>query len=317
MTATKMYNQATKVLKETFSVLQEVDSLFTEEVEVLYKVLERTPKNAIKSMIQGPLPSLHREEVIILVAGFLDYVNREYATKFYEDLYNNKIIFGNFKEGSFYGTTPNSKEKKVYVDETHTLDDAISLLHEFFHSLNENEFVYRQSFTDSVSITAELLFLEYLKDIGYSEYDVALSSDRRNNIFISNTDYLRKLLPLYIEIASGNPITANTYKKYSHNYCGKKDFNDFIKNEIIASEQNMEKSLMYRHSIGYIAAATFHQLEQDRIDLVIANETLKSGNFTTFNTMLGNGIFESNAPYYTSKELTHFNPKVYQKKQDA
>ena len=198
MTISNLYKQATKSLQETFSILQQVDSLFAEEVEVLYKVLEKSPKKVIKGMLQGPLPSLHREEIIILVGDFLDYVNREYATKFYNDLYDNKIVFGKFKEGSFYGTTNGSKEKKVYVDETHTIDDAISLLHEFFHSLNENEYVYRQSFTDSVSITAELLFLEYLKEKGYSEYDIALSSNRRNSIFLSNTDYLRKLLPLYI-----------------------------------------------------------------------------------------------------------------------
>lgn len=316
MTTSNLYKQATKSLQETFSVLKEVDVLFAEEVEVLYKILEQTPKNVIKTMIQGPLPKLHREEVIILVGDFLDYVNREYATKFYEDLYNNKIVFGKFKEGSFYGTIDSSKEKKVYVDETHTIDDAISLLHEFFHSLNENDYVYRQSFTDSVSITAELLFLEYLKDRGYPEYDIALSSNRRNNIFLSNTDYLRKLLPLFIEISQGNPITAKTYKKYSHNYSGKKEFDEILKNEIEEHDSSIERALMYRHSIGYIAASTFHQLEQDKIDLIVANETLKSGVITTFNIILGNGIFESNAPYYTTKELTHFNPKVYQKKQD-
>ena len=316
MTISNLYKQATKSLQETFSILQQVDSLFTEEVEVLYKVLEKSPKKVIKGMLQGPLPSLHREEIIILVGDFLDYVNREYATKFYNDLYDNKIVFGKFKEGSFYGTTNGSTEKKVYVDETHTIDDAISLLHEFFHSLNENEYVYRQSFTDSVSITAELLFLEYLKEKGYSEYDIALSSNRRNNIFLSNTDYLRKLLPLYIEISKGNPINANTYKKYSHNYNGKKEFNEILKNEIEEADLRLERALMYRHSIGYIAASTFHQLEQDKIDLIVANETLKSGVIGTFNIILGNGIFESNAPYYTSKELTHFNPKVYQKKQD-
>lgn len=316
MTTNNLYQQATNILNETFSKLLEIDELFTSEVEVLYKVLEKSPKNVIKSMLQGPLPKLNREEVIILVGNFLDYVNREYANKFYDDLNNNKIVFGKFKEGSFYGTIGDSTEKKVYVDETHTLDDAISLLHEFFHSLNENDYVYRQAFTDSVSITAELLFLEYLKEHGYSEYDIALASNRRNNIFISNTDYLRKLLPLYIEISKGNPISSKTYKKYSNNYCGKKEFDKILTTEIEESDLRLERALMYRHSIGYIAASTFHQLEQDKIDLIVANETLKSGVIETFNIMLGNSIFESNAPYYTKKELTHFNPKVYKKKQD-
>lgn len=310
MTLLDLYEQATINLKETLASLQEIDPLLVEELEIICNIIERAPKGYLENLSQGPLPEVSREKILSLVEEFLRACDPKYAEKFIDDINLNNIVFGTYKEGSFFGKTDDESAPKVHIDETHTLDDAISIVHEFFHKLNFNDYVYRQSFSDSVSITAELLFIEFLKEKDYSEYDISLLSNRRNYFFEMNTSYLRKLLPLYVEVAESGEITDETYINVAHNYYGKNDFIDFLYKQVVNCNDRLDMALMYRHSLGYIAASVFHQQGQGKEELVEANDTLKEGKISDFNLLLGNGIFATSAPACVIKELKYFKMKT-------
>ena len=314
MSTQDLYKQTTFNLSDTFSKLQVLDPLLTNELEVIRKIIERTPRNAIKNLTYGPLPIIPREQIVFLVTEFLYKCSPDYADRFITDLVDGKIVFTSSIDGSYIHTNPKTGQYKIYIDETNTIDDAISLVHEYFHSLNINDYVYRQAFSDSVSISAEFLFLEFLQEKGISTYDISLASNRRNDIFVGNTDYLRKLLPLYIETANGNEINDETYEKYSNSYSSKEDFLYFINSQIATCNDREARILIYRHCLGYIAASVFHQSGHTPISLAIANNTLQSCTIEAFNLILGNGIFNNESSSYVSDELNHFSNKIYTKK---
>lgn len=312
----KLYQQATKSIQETLDILSIEDDFLLSELSALTHVIERTPRGCIESIPQGPLPECSKEEVILLVEEFLSQCSPSYSKKFLEDYETGKIIISPDVSENKIEATYSPLSYLIYIKQQNTLDDAISLVHEYFHALNLTPLTYRQGFTESISITAELLFLDFLESKGLSSYDIALISNRRNILYGYNAAFLRKVLPLYTEVASSGSITDKTYRKYAHNYFGKEDFYSTLDN-IIDSKNKVEDATSYRHVIGYIAASVFHQLNHTPAELSLANEALRIGtekSIEVFNLLLGYHIFMTDYPDYVINELNHFKVKTKENK---
>lgn len=313
----KLYQQVTKCIKETLDVLPSEDDFLLSELSVLTHVIERTPRGCLEALPQGPLPECSKEEVILLVEEFLSQCSPSYSKKFLEDYETGKIIISPDVSENKIEVIYSPLSYLIYIQQQNTLDDAISLVHEYFHALNLNPFTYRQGFTESVSITAELLFLDFLKSKGLSTYDISLISNRRNVLYGYNAAFLRKVLPLYTEVATTGSITDKTYKKYAHNYFGKEDYLSTLTDSIIGSKDKVEDITSYRHTIGYIAASVFHQLKHSSAELSLANEALRIStekSIEVFNLLLGYHIFMTDYPDYVISELNHFKVKTKENK---
>ncbi len=309
MTKEELYVESTIKLCESFDNLCNMDPLLIAEFEVISQIINASPESCYEYPFCGPLRRVGRTEIKNLVREFLSSLSPEYLARYKEALRKQKIKFGNYPEGSYFSFD----KETCYIDETHTLNDALTLLHEFFHSLNQNKYVYRQSFSDSVSITAELLFLEFLLEKGYSKYDIALVSNRRNYMYAANTHYLKRLFPIYLDAVNGT-ISDDTYKKTKHLYDDEDDFLEFIHDQTVACKDMEDRLLSYRHTLGFIAASTFHQKHFTKDVLVAANDYLAEGEITSFRKVLGDGIFNDAFPLYVVREMEHFKQKVYEKK---
>lgn len=72
----------------------------------------------------------------------------------------------------------------INIEKTDTITMACDLVHEYFHSLNLNTYILRFALTETVSITAELMFLEFLKRKGYSDYDLNIVNQKEDTIIM-------------------------------------------------------------------------------------------------------------------------------------
>lgn len=317
MTEKKLYQLATKRIKETLNSLEDKDNFLYKELPIIAYIIGKTPRGCIESIPQGPLPACSKEEAIIIVSEFLEQCSPEIAEHFFKDYESQKIIISEDVTEDKVVTDGETGEYKVFIRETGSLNDLIYLVHEYFHTLNLNDLVYRNTFTEAVSISAEPLFLEFLKEKGFSEYDIALISNNRTINYGASASYLRKALPLYLEVAQNGRIKSTTFKKVCHNFYGKTDYLKFLHEEIIKTdEENREENLgSYKHVLGYICGSVFHQTGNQIEDLIEANSDLRDADIEKFNESLGYGIFMTDFSDYVIRELNYFKPKVYTKKQ--
>lgn len=317
MTEKKLYQLATKYIKETLESLEEKDHFLYKELPIIASIIEKTPHGCIESIPQGPLAACSKEDAILIVYEFLQQCSTEYADKFLSDYKSGKIEFSTEVTDDEVVTDGKTGEYKIYVRETGSLNDVIYLIHEFFHTLNLNNLVYRNAFTESVSISAEPLFLEFLKEKGFSDYDIALISNNRTLNYGCASSYLRKILPLYLEVIQTGKIKNTTFKKVAHNFYGKSDYLEFINKNIIKTspDERIENLGSYKHVLGYICASVFHQTGNQIEDLIISNESLRDANIEKFNEQLGYGIFMTDYSEYVIRELNYFKPKIHIKKQ--
>lgn len=315
MTEKKLYHQVVKNLKETLISLEEIDPFLVQELHIITSVIEKTPSGCITKLPQGPLPVFPKEASILLAGQFLKKCNPEYEKRLYKDYKIGNIIISPEVTEDKVDSDNNNETYKVYVHETGTIGDAYALVHEYFHTLNINTLTYRNAFTESVSISAELLFLDFLVDQGISPYDISIINNRRTSSYGISAAYLRKILPLYETIKEGKIITAKTYQENKQNFTDKNDFLTFIASEIIntPNKDRIENISSYKHVFGYICGSIFHQTQQSTEELTEANASLKNADIEKFNLLLAYSIFMSDLANYVKEELEYFKSKTYTK----
>lgn len=295
-------------ISEELNRRKKTDPFFYIELEKIYELLKNAPTvDKYSTGLQGTLGYHSKQENIALVSEFLRRCNKEYAETFQNANKQNKIEFDPTKENSCSGNI-HTKEYKINIRRTNTIQDAKHIVHEFFHSLNLNNFAIRQAFTEAVSIAAERQFLDFLVEKGISTYDINILKEERNIIYRDNLDYLIKILPFFIKV-----------KKDLNK--GERELKTKAEEELLIKyQQSIEEGIelgyidTYRHTLGFIYMSNFHQQGNKEPDLVKLNQCLNENNLQTLEQiMLG-----ENSDYpmmdYVRQELQNDMKSLVKKK---
>lgn len=205
------YTQLEEKVQQNLKNIKQTDPFLYSEMRIIYEMIKDAEYPTSEGLVQGPLTVMTEEESIALVAEFLEKCNLEYKENLLKDYSNGKIIF-NPEEKSFLKWNAKSLEYDINVEKTDTITMAYDLVHEYFHALNLNIYVLRMALTETVSIIAELMFLEFLKTKGYSDYDLNIVNQKRRSYYNNNLHLLKLVLPLYLDKKEKNTITEETYR---------------------------------------------------------------------------------------------------------
>lgn len=263
------------------------------EINEIIKNAPIPPKNNLQQKFNTDSST---EDNIKLAAEFLSLCRQDYGQRFLEDYKNNKIkILPN--ENSRCQENIKSQEYQVIINENGTLKEALDMVHEYFHVLNLelSKIPYiRQSFTETISLAAELLFLDFLKEKGVAEDECQILKNYRINLYKNNVLSLQYLLPLYMEIKEKSNLSADFYESQAEYYRNKNmDKQTFLMcgYEISEAETSRSDIACYKYVIGYAYASYFHQRNASPSRLSLANESLKTGDIsTTLSTLVPTDI---------------------------
>lgn len=236
-----------------------------------------------KGLVQGPLARVTEEQAIALVAEFLEKCNPRYKDNLLKDYSNGKIIF-NSEEKSIMKWDVKSLEYDINIEKTDTITMAYDLVHEYFHTLNLNIYVVRAALTETVSIIAELMFLEFLKTKGYSDYDLNIVNQKRRSYYNNNLHLLKLVLPLYLDKKEKNTIAEETYRNLPE-LVGVSQQNINLNLEHILNSKELALDA-YKYVIGYLQARMVLYKGLDCHGLEALNENLKNANFKEFEERL-------------------------------
>ena len=167
-------------------------------------------------------------------------------------------------------------------------------------------------FTETVSIIAELMFQEFLREKGYREYDISLLQQYRGLIYTDNLKYLQVMLPLFLEQKDSNKITMDSYDKLAQ----KTNLSPrVIKTNLTYFWDRTNHNLnIYKHTLGYIFAKTFISSNPTLEDLKEINELLHNNNIIKFQEkVIGENQIEELHKFVTEKDFV-YQPKQYIKK---
>ena len=193
------YTQLEEKVQQNLKKIKQTDPFLYKEMRIIYEMLKDAEYPTSKGLVQGPLARVTEEQAIALVAEFLEKCNPRYKDNLLKDYSNGKIIF-NSEEKSIMKWDVKSLEYDINIEKTDTITMAYDLVHEYFHTLNLNIYVVRAALTETVSIIAELMFLEFLKTKGYSDYDLNIVNQKRRSYYNNNLHLLKLVLPLYLSL---------------------------------------------------------------------------------------------------------------------
>lgn len=316
MTEKELYINASKKIQKCLEELKNTQPFIYMNLENITKIITSIPQNIISKNTIGPLSHVAIEESIELVSEFLRSINPEYEKifiKYYED---GKITMDLNKDSSHYFEyNEDIVITNINIQKRENLKDALLLVHEYFHELNVNLLDYRLNLTDSISITAELLFLKFLKDKKISEYDLDLLLSNRKTFFKDNVHTLNLLLPIFLSVKETGICNDEIYNAYLIKYITKETYFEFIENKIIKPDckEIIKVITTYRHVIGSMCASKFMGEGKTERDLYEANEYLKENNAAEFKKVMEHYLFEEDTVDYVEKELNKYHPKKYTK----
>lgn len=313
----ELYKRATENIKITLEEIKRKDPFLYQNMHSIYEVIDRIPQSCFERNLYGSLPRCSIEQCIIFVRKFLRLCNKKYEKKFIDDLKNNRIVIDNESRDYCSYTVNKNKEidYRVHIQQTGTIRDCLKLIHEYFHVLNLNKSYFRYAMTESISITAEVLFLDFLKKENQSEYDLGLISINRKYCFKNNCDYLKLLFPLYLQILTNGKIDENTYEERIKDLIKKDTFLSFLDFEIInENEQKRFSNIgIYKHCLGYIYACAFHEKGYKEKKLSITNDCLKQLKERRFAKIIDSDIIMSYPYSFIEKEFDRYMPNQYKK----
>ena len=237
---------------------------------------------------QGLEEKVSGVETLDLVTSFLAELGGDYL----------QCFTMSFNEGrfDFYNDLGNN-DKKIKdicsyegytVNFNGTISDSCTTIHEFFHSLNINNYKLAQIFSEMISIFMENKFLDFLNTKGYSRTDIAKLRLVRYNDFSSTwsellleSDFLNLKNKIgYLEEDSYDFIAMHE-KELNFPHLSKEYFieilefldNRFKNSEKIEQAFNPEYS--FRYYIGTIYSS-YLLLQEDSLDKVLLlNEYLR------------------------------------------
>lgn len=277
------YTQLEEKVQQNLKKIKQTDPFLYKEMRIIYEMLKDAEYPTSKGLVQGPLARVTEEQAIALVAEFLEKCNPRYKDNLLKDYSNGKIIF-NSEEKSIMKWDVKSLEYDINIEKTDTITMAYDLVHEYFHTLNLNIYVVRAALTETVSIIAELMFLEFLKTKGYSDYDLNIVNQKRRSYYNNNLHLLKLVLPLYLDKKEKNTIAEETYRNLPE-LVGVSQQNINLNLEHILNSKELALDA-YKYVIGYLQARTVLYKGLDCHALEALNENLKNANFKEFEERL-------------------------------
>lgn len=307
----EFYIQLEEKIYQDLKKIKQTDPFLYNEMRIIYEMIKDAEYPTSEGLAQGPLARVTEEQAIALVAEFLEKCNPRYKDNLLKDYSNGKIIF-NPEEKSIMKWDVKSLEYDINIEKTDTITMAYDLVHEYFHTLNLNIYVVRAALTETVSIIAELMFLEFLKTKGYSDYDLNIVNQKRRSYYNNNLHLLKLVLPLYLDKKETNTVAEETYKNLP-DLVGVSQRNININLEhILNSEEQLTDT--YQYVIGYLQARMVMYKGFDYHDLEMLNENLKNAKFKEFvEKLLGDDTVETIHTYTKKDDFSYRPPQLVKK----
>lgn len=299
----ELYLKIPKKINYFLNQLKDQDPFMYNFMNQVYMTIKEAEIPIEEGVVEGPLPSLSEEDSILLVAEFLELCNPTYKEALLNDYKNSKVIFNPVKESGIRRWAK-SGDYQVTINKNNTIIQARELVHEFFHRLNLNNHIMNLVFTETVSITAELMFIDFLRKKGYSEYDLNLTMQGRKQIYANNLRYLKLMLPLYLEQKEKGTIEDDFYNKLiQQEHISPKDLKN---NLFFLLETDNHELRIYRQTMGYVLAKTFLSNSPTLEDLAEINELLHNDKITEFQRkIMGNNTIEEVHKFATKEDFTY------------
>lgn len=299
------YTQLEEKVQQNLKKIKQTDPFLYKEMRIIYEMLKDAEYPTSKGLVQGPLARVTEEQAIALVAEFLEKCNPRYKDNLLKDYSNGKIIF-NPEEKSIMKWDVKSLEYDINIEKTDTITMAYDLVHEYFHTLNLNIYVVRAALTETVSIIAELMFLEFLKTKGYSDYDLNIVNQKRRSYYNNNLHLLKLVLPLYLDKKEKNTIAEETYRNLPE-LVGVSQQNINLNLEHILNSKELALDA-YKYVIGYLQARMVLYKGLDCHGLEALNENLKNANFKEFEERLIGDDSVETIHTYAKKDAFSYQP---------
>lgn len=299
------YTQLEEKVQQNLKKIKQTDPFLYKEMRIIYEMLKDAEYPTSKGLVQGPLARVTEEQAIALVAEFLEKCNPRYKDNLLKDYSNGKIIF-NSEEKSIMKWDVKSLEYDINIEKTDTITMAYDLVHEYFHTLNLNIYVVRAALTETVSIIAELMFLEFLKTKGYSDYDLNIVNQKRRSYYNNNLHLLKLVLPLYLDKKEKNTIAEETYRNLPE-LVGVSQQNINLNLEHILNSKELALDA-YKYVIGYLQARMVLYKGLDCHGLEALNENLKNANFKEFEERLIGDDSVETIHTYAKKDAFSYQP---------
>lgn len=299
------YTQLEEKVQQNLKKIKQTDPFLYKEMRIIYEMLKDAEYPTSKGLVQGPLARVTEEQAIALVAEFLEKCNPRYKDNLLKDYSNGKIIF-NSEEKSIMKWDVKSLEYDINIEKTYTITMAYDLVHEYFHTLNLNIYVVRAALTETVSIIAELMFLEFLKTKGYSDYDLNIVNQKRRSYYNNNLHLLKLVLPLYLDKKEKNTIAEETYRNLPE-LVGVSQQNINLNLEHILNSKELALDA-YKYVIGYLQARMVLYKGLDCHGLEALNENLKNANFKEFEERLIGDDSVETIHTYAKKDAFSYQP---------
>lgn len=305
------YTQLEEKVQQNLKKIKQTDPFLYKEMRIIYEMLKDAEYPTSKGLVQGPLARVTEEQAIALVAEFLEKCNPRYKDNLLKDYSNGKIIF-NPEEKSIMKWDVKSLEYDINIEKTDTITMAYDLVHEYFHTLNLNIYVVRAALTETVSIIAELMFLEFLKTKGYSDYDLNIVNQKRRSYYNNNLHLLKLVLPLYLDKKEKNTIAEETYRNLPE-LVGVSQQNINLNLEHILNSKELALDA-YKYVIGYLQARMVLYKGLDCHGLEALNENLKNANFKEFEErLIGDDLVETIHTYAKKDDFSYRPPQLVKK----
>lgn len=305
------YTQLEEKVQQNLKKIKQTDPFLYKEMRIIYEMLKDAEYPTSKGLVQGPLARVTEEQAIALVAEFLEKCNPRYKDNLLKDYSNGKIIF-NSEEKSIMKWDVKSLEYDINIEKTDTITMAYDLVHEYFHTLNLNIYVVRAALTETVSIIAELMFLEFLKTKGYNAYDLNIVKQKRRSYYNNNLHLLKLVLPLYLDKKEKNTIAEETYRNLPE-LVGVSQQNINLNLEHILNSKELALDA-YKYVIGYLQARMVLYKGLDCHGLEALNENLKNANFKEFEErLIGDGLVETIHTYAKKDDFSYRPPQLVKK----
>lgn len=299
------YTQLEEKVQQNLKKIKQTDPFLYKEMRIIYEMLKDAEYPTSKGLVQGPLARVTEEQAIALVAEFLEKCNPRYKDNLLKDYSNGKIIF-NPEEKSIMKWDVKSLEYDINIEKTDTITMACDLVHEYFHTLNLNIYVVRAALTETVSIIAELMFLEFLKTKGYSDYDLNIVNQKRRSYYNNNLHLLKLVLPLYLDKKEKNTVAEETYRNLPE-LVGVSQQNINLNLEHILNSKELALDA-YKYVIGYLQARMVLYKGLDCHGLEALNENLKNANFKEFEERLIGDDSVETIHTYAKKDAFSYQP---------
>lgn len=297
------YTQLEEKVQQNLKKIKQTDLFLYKEMRIIYEMLKDAEYPTSKGLVQGPLARVTEEQAIALVAEFLEKCNPRYKDNLLKDYSNGKIIF-NPEEKSIMKWDVKSLEYDINIEKTDTITMAYDLVHEYFHTLNLNIYVVRAALTETVSIIAELMFLEFLKTKGYSDYDLNIVNQKRRSYYNNNLHLLKLVLPLYLDKKEKNTVAEETYRNLPE-LVGVSQQNINLNLEHILNSKELALDA-YKYVIGYLQARMVLYKGLDCHGLEALNENLKNANFKEFEErLIGDDLVETIHTYAKKDDFSY------------